>query len=257
MYFHILPPSTTYICKQKKEEERSTKKGDSFFPHRITSDTHLPWAVQEGVPGLIPQYCVEASPGQCWSDGAGESRDSHHRGLKCRVWCPSHLSVLVSAGQAQAQGISPCLEWAWPCCCWEGARLCTAGLGCHNKRVLPYRKGRRRWFEHSLRHGHHQKNRGRHQELEIAWVLLGLFCSWCPGELYLTLRAEARVICTFLPNSSFQTWTESDFWGVIFGQGMPLLTPQSLGIIFITDRLLWGKLRQGRSNHCFRAALDL
>lgn len=25
-------------------------------------------------------------------------------------------------------------EWAWPCCCWGAAHLCTAGLGCHAKR---------------------------------------------------------------------------------------------------------------------------
>lgn len=46
-------PSTTCIFKQKKEERSSTIKGDSFFPHRITSDTHLPWAAKEGVPWLI------------------------------------------------------------------------------------------------------------------------------------------------------------------------------------------------------------
>lgn len=126
-------PSTTCICKQKKEERMSTKKEDSFFPHRITSDTHLPWAVKEGVPGFIPHYCMEASPGQCWSDGAGESRDS---------------SYALNAG-SDVLHISPC--W-WllaklrpkaslrvslalqPCCCWEGAHLCTAGRGYHAKR---------------------------------------------------------------------------------------------------------------------------
>lgn len=117
---------------------------------------------------LGTQYCLETSAGQCCSNGAGESRGSSPGGLKCRVWCPSHLSLLVAAGQAQAYGISPCLEWARPCCCREGAHLCTAGLGCHTKRgrddVLPYWKGRRGWTEHSLRHGPHQKNRGRHQD---------------------------------------------------------------------------------------------
>lgn len=55
-------PSTTCICKQKKEERRNTKKGDSFFPYRITSDTQLPWAVEEGVPGhtvLLGNLCRE------------------------------------------------------------------------------------------------------------------------------------------------------------------------------------------------------
>lgn len=248
------------MCKQKKEERRSTQKGQSFFPHGITSDTHLPWAVKEGVPGLIPQHCMEASSGQRWSDGAGESRDSNHGGLKCRVWCPSHLSLLVAAGQAQAQGISPCLEWTWPCCCWEGAHLCTAGLGCHTKReegtmYSLIEKGGEGGLSTASDMSSTRKT-GADIRNERSLVSCYRSCSWCPGDLYLTLWAEARVIGTFLPKV-LSKHEQSDFWGVISGQGMPLLTPQSLGIIFITDRLLWGKLRQGRSNHCFRAALDL
>lgn len=151
------------------------------------------------------------------------------------------------------------LEWAWPWCCCEGAHLCTAGLACHAKReegtvdFLIWKGG-----EGGLSTASDMGFTGVDiRNRKVVWVLLGLSCSWCPGDLYLTLWAEARVICTFLPNSSIQTWTQSHFWGVIFGQGMPLLAPQSLGIIFITDKLLWGKLGQGRSNHCFRAAHDL
>ena len=222
MYFQVLPPSTTYIWKQKKKEKRVLKKGDSFFPHRITSDTHLSWAVKEGVPGLTLQFCLCGSLSSsmlerwCWWKHRSKG------GLKYRVWCcsclsgcypgsgPRHQSLLRKSelGLPAAGMVHSCAQLAWAARPNEGKGAAIS--------VLPYRKGRA-WIEQSLRHGLHQQKRGRDQELEIAPILLGLSGSWCTGVLYLTLKAETRVICTFLPSSSFPMRTESDFLGVIFG----------------------------------------
>lgn len=89
----------------------------------------------------------------------------------------------------------------------------------HQKRrrhhVLPYRKGRRGWFEHSLRHELHQKNRGRHQELEITCVLLSilfLVSRWSVSDI----MSRGKSHWHLSPQSSFQTWTEwflgGDLW---------------------------------------------
>lgn len=157
------------------------------------------------------KFCLRESLSlvQWWSNGDGESV-----GPICGVCYPlCCFSLLVAASLAWAQGIDPSLGrvnldflllgWctavhSWPVLPGQGS-----GMSCFllqkGNTISPCAcsKGRRDWFEHSLRL--HLQNWSRAQELEIAVTPIGLSGTSWTGELNLTWRAETKVICGFLP----------------------------------------------------------
>lgn len=174
------------------------------------------WLVREGVPGITLQSSV-------WQtlqfNAAVMVLMEAWVQEEYRLWHRLCLSILVAAGPRYQSLLME--EWAWSFCCaqlaWaatlnDGKALCAAPWESAAISILAYRKGRRRWFEHSSKHGLHQQNRGKDQELKTVQILLGQYGSWCTGELYLTLTAETRIIRTLLHNSSFPF-----FFFVIFG----------------------------------------
>lgn len=178
---------------------RSTKRENSFFAHRITSEAHLLWALKQGVPRLTLSFvCMKASLAQWWSNGNGANV-----GPICGVcYALCCFSLLVVASLAWAQGIDPCLGrvnlnflllgWcaavhSWPVLPGQG-RGTSCFLLQKGITISPclYSKGRRDWSEHSLRLELHQQNWSRAQELEIALIPMGLAGTSWTGELYLT-----------------------------------------------------------------------
>lgn len=146
-----------------------------------------------------------------WAQGSGSCLGRVSLDFLLLGWCTAGLSCQTKCG--------------------VGTVFPPQERGCHFIACLEERKKRLAWAQPQIWASPAKVRQS--SGLEIALIPMGPSGSWCTRELHLTLRAETKVIYTFPPSSTFSIWTVI-FW-VIFGEGMPLLTAQSLGIIFITN----------------------
>lgn len=233
--------------RKKGRKEENVVREDSFFAHRITSDAHLLWAVKQGCAQAYLTVLSAWKPPHFYAGAMVLVKAWVKGGLKCRVCYPlCFFSVRVAASLALGPR-------QWFLLRKSELGLSAAGL-VHSRPELPDQVGGKYCVSssgeglpfHCLLRGEEEETglstasdlgfaskSEKSSGLEIALITMGPSCSWCTRELHLPLRAETKVIYTFPPSSTFSIWTVI-FW-VIFGEGMPLLTPQSLGIIFITN----------------------
>lgn len=181
--------------------------------------------------GLLYSFvCMEESPAQCWSKHKSKGGLNTETGVLHTSLCWWLLASLRPKASVLASK-----EWVWIFCCWKCTQLWHSwpelpgqmrGRDCvfplrqrwegADISILPYRRGRRECFEHSLRLRLHQQNRCRDQELEIAQILLSIWFlahRWAVSDIKSRHKSHLQLSSPQCFPSVNREW----FGGLIFG----------------------------------------